>query len=414
MGQDTRLAGGGKGKSLEKAPPAVPYQPQLGSHIPALDAIRGLAILIVTAFRFHEGPADNTAIGGAVFKLLRQGEHGVDLFFVLSGFLITGILYDAKGSQRYFRNFYIRRTLRIFPLYYGVLFLTLVVLPLLVPLAASLFAVADRHQAWLWLYGSNFLLAQKEAWFLDGFTHFWSLAVEEHFYLVWPLVIFFCSRRAAMLACGGFIVVAVALRVGLSAVGGHDVAIEVLTPCRMDALALGGLLALAARGPGGPRGLVRWVVGAAVLGSLFLAGVWAWSGSTWSLEWSLYPCWFGALIVLAITTDPARWPGRFWNSRALQFCGKYSYGWYVFQGLLVPVLPVLFSADDLAFWLDSPFGGRILFILWGGTVSLAVALLSWHLYEKHFLRLKNVLARPERRPKDLPQPGYPRQKAKVA
>ena len=97
-------------------------RPWLRGHMPALDGIRGLAILSVTIFRFAgEGPTDESFFGKIFFKFAGQGFRGVDLFFVLSGFLITGILYDAKGSSRYFRNFYIRRSLRIFPLYYGVL-----------------------------------------------------------------------------------------------------------------------------------------------------------------------------------------------------------------------------------------------------------------------------------------------------
>src|SRR5688572_9977607 len=98
-------------------------------HIPALDGIRGLAILLVTIYRFagtHDGGTPRWLL-----PVLEFGTHGVDLFFVLSGFLITGILFDAKGEAHYFRNFYARRTLRIFPLYYGTLALVLIGLPLL-------------------------------------------------------------------------------------------------------------------------------------------------------------------------------------------------------------------------------------------------------------------------------------------
>src|SRR5688572_5604871 len=103
------------------APPALPSVAPRAIHsgrIPALDGIRGLAILTVTAYRFSIGPDDNQLPGKLLFKALHHGDLGVDLFFVLSGFLITGILFDAKGEDCYFRNFYARRVLRIFPLYY--------------------------------------------------------------------------------------------------------------------------------------------------------------------------------------------------------------------------------------------------------------------------------------------------------
>ena len=112
-------------------------------HIPALDAIRGLAIVLVTLYRFGgggDGPA--RAIGHP--WLIDLGRRGVDLFFVLSGFLITGILFDAKGKEHYFRNFYMRRTLRIFPLYYAALVVTLLVLPRLSARWAASLSAGDR------------------------------------------------------------------------------------------------------------------------------------------------------------------------------------------------------------------------------------------------------------------------------
>src|SRR3954453_6729788 len=123
-------------------------------HIPALDAIRGLAIVVVMLYRFGgggQGPA--SAIEHSPLNGL--GTHGVDLFFVLSGFLITGILFDAKGKAHYFRNFYMRRALRIFPLYYAALFVGLVLLPAVVGSIGAESQSAADAQWWLWLYGPN-------------------------------------------------------------------------------------------------------------------------------------------------------------------------------------------------------------------------------------------------------------------
>ena len=127
-------------------------------HLPELDGIRGVAILLVLMFHFLGVITPAMARQSGVLLAMRRvggmGWCGVDLFFVLSGFLITGILLDTKSTGRFFRNFYARRTLRIFPLYYAVLVAVFVVGPLVVPAAPGDHRlIAD--QAWFWLYGTN-------------------------------------------------------------------------------------------------------------------------------------------------------------------------------------------------------------------------------------------------------------------
>src|SRR5262249_3296296 len=133
-----------------------------------------------------------------LLSLAWAGWSGVTLFFVLSGYLITGILYNDKGSEGYFRNFYIRRTLRIFPLYYGTLAAAFLIWQLLAPHWQA--HATPGGQVWLWTYITNYgLLVDWRS--ISVFGHFWSLAIEEHFYLLWPIVILRCSRRQAMAVC---------------------------------------------------------------------------------------------------------------------------------------------------------------------------------------------------------------------
>ena len=160
-------------------------------HIPALDGVRGLAVLMVMTFHFFQRDDwRHIPIGRALTSISHIGQTGVDLFFVLSGFLITGILLDAKGSPHYFRTFYVRRVLRIFPLQYVALAFFFFVLPLI----ANVPWVPFGDQLWGWLYAINLhtTFSSTEAR-LPG--HFWSLAVEEHFYFIWPAVVLMCSRR---------------------------------------------------------------------------------------------------------------------------------------------------------------------------------------------------------------------------
>ena len=156
------------------------------SRLPCLDGIRAVAAMMVMVFHFvgHHGEPR------AIVQASVIGQTGVDLFFVLSGFLITRILLASRQSEHYFRSFYARRTLRIFPLYFGFLAIYFFLLPLLfgepIPPAPT--------QLWSWFYLENvpqtFVSLRT-----SGPGHFWSLAVEEHFYLIWPLLVFSLSRR---------------------------------------------------------------------------------------------------------------------------------------------------------------------------------------------------------------------------
>src|SRR3954465_2611530 len=133
-------------------------------HVPALDGLRGLAIILVLLFHFTP-----SGVGGGVGEKVlgwigSVGWCGVDLFFVLSGFLITGILYDAKGSSNYFRNFYMRRVLRVFPLYYGVLFFVFIVVPMVHPMTRASDRQFIGNQHWLWLYMANVPQALSNEW----------------------------------------------------------------------------------------------------------------------------------------------------------------------------------------------------------------------------------------------------------
>ena len=155
------------------------------AHVPELDGVRGLAILMVLLYHFRHGYPP--MLRELDKKILGLGWSGVDLFFVLSGFLISGILLDTMEARNYYWSFYGRRILRIFPLYLIAVFGYFQVL---VPLAAHFrhptLSGASR-EIWFWLHASNFPAA--EAYKEKFLPHFWSLSVEEQFYLMWPLLI---------------------------------------------------------------------------------------------------------------------------------------------------------------------------------------------------------------------------------
>jgi peptidoglycan/LPS O-acetylase OafA/YrhL len=362
--------------------------PNLKGHVPALDAIRGLAILLVTGYRFWEGPVGEAVPSDPLSHFFSLGFRGVDLFFVLSGFLITGILFDARQKPHYFRNFYMRRTLRIFPLYYAVLAVTLVLLPLAGWSTSRLFPEAQQDQAWLWLYGANVLQSLRGEWCLGAFNHFWSLAVEEHFYLLWPLVIYCCSRRSAMIACGSVVGIAVMARTLWLLGGGNDVAAETFTLLRMDALAIGGLLALAVRGPGGVKSLYPWAVGGVVVLGAILIPISLLHKRLLAIPDLLFAAFFAGMILLALSAAKDGWWSKRWNSPVLRFLGKYSYGIYVFQNLLIPVVGSWLSVNILQQHLGSQLLARLFYLALMSALTIAAAAASWHLFEKHVLKLK--------------------------
>jgi peptidoglycan/LPS O-acetylase OafA/YrhL/lysophospholipase L1-like esterase len=374
-----------------------------GAHVVALDGLRGLAILLVMAVHFVGDDSPRDGIERLVVKLANYGVWGVDLFFILSGFLITGILLDSKRSPHYFRTFYVRRTLRIFPLYYGVLALLFLVLPAVRGHAVSgALEFAREHQAWLWTYTTNFFLARDGAWSLPYVSHFWSLAVEEHFYLVWPLVIFTFPSATLARICVGASAAAVALRCLLSSAGASDVALVALTPCRLDALCMGGLLAIVARERGiewmGRRAAAALVVCSTLVLALSAgqAAMPSVRGFALPLRGTMVALAFAALLVATIASPQHSWLARFFRSRVMCFLGKYSYGLYVFHGIIAYALVRRGIVDVLTHTLGSHKLAMAAQAIAGCGTSVVIAVASYELYERHFLVLKDRLAPTER------------------
>jgi peptidoglycan/LPS O-acetylase OafA/YrhL len=381
-----------------------------GAHVPALDGLRGIAIALVMAFHFYGASvlltdAPSFAVDRYVARAVGVGWAGVDLFFVLSGFLITGILLGARGGGSYaFVAFYARRVLRIFPAYYGYLALLIVVLPLVPALASDEgLALLRSHQVWYWTYLYNIWLPLRPLTNIGlfGNGHIWSLAVEEQFYLVWPFVVLLASRRWLPAICALCIVGAFALRVML--VHGEISSLDnvyapiMLTPARADTFALGALLAIAAQSPEALARVRAWCVPALTAGLSVLAGIWiAHDGLSehndfvQTLGFSIIAFTFAALLAVALVATPGGRAERLFTLPALRFLGRYSYALYLFH-LQVALLVV--NRMGAAGWQLPLAGGsaipaRLAFTAAGAGLSVALAYASWHLYEQHFLKLK--------------------------
>lgn len=364
------------------------------TRFPALDGIRALAITLVFA-RHYGGGSHGGMMLQVVNAVRERGWVGVDLFFVLSGFLITGILYDTRADSRYFSRFYIRRSLRILPVFYIVVALLLLLTPIF-------------HYEWHWIqltfvfYVGNFFA--NFHWDLYGMistnhpaasvsiSHFWSLCVEEQFYLVWPLVVWFVRDRVKLIQVAIAIsALSLALRVAMISkfglVIGATWIIRTL-PFRMDSLLIGGVLALLLRGPAADRWQraskwVFWVFLGTVLAIFTLSPA---DNSPWLLSVGLTCTALASagLIGMALRSESPVY--RLFHLRPLRVLGKYSYGFYVYHLLFRAAwLSALVYLEE---HLHSLASAGLILLPVNFLLVFLVSKASYDLIEVRFLHLK--------------------------
>ena len=333
--------------------------------IPQLDAVRGLAILLVIV---HNASEKYPSLH--LQQLFGHGWMGVDLFFVLSGFLITGILVDTKQSEGYFKHFYARRCLRIWPLYYSLIFFMFVVVPFMRPSQAH--TVFEQSSPW-WAYPlflQNFLIPPTMG--AGPLSVTWSLAIEEQFYLVWPWVVRYCSSAQLGRIAVAVICFSPLLRFYLSH---HHVYLYSNVFCRLDGLMAGALLAFAVRSENFlPSKFIKraWI-------SLFLAPLLVVVTETIDAGWLVF-----SLSAVASTSfvylslfSTHRWLHAAMRNKFIVYTGTISYGLYLLHKIPIDMVHT--------FGLDRhPF----LMLPIAVVAAYAIAALSWNLLERPFLRLK--------------------------
>lgn len=365
-------------------------------NIRALDGIRGLAIIVVMLHHFEPLiPASNSAVTAAkaVFSF---GWMGVDLFFALSGFLITGILLETRAAKNYFGAFYARRVLRIFPLYYLVLTVVLAAAAVIHPRPRSVPVVADQKLYYFYL--ANWLGLWKGPWRSNFLAHFWSLAVEEQFYLLWPLCVWALTRPKLVRLAVVAPVAALVLRIAWVTYSGPSQAIVMATVTRMDSLLCGALSAMLFRDVRALYPLRKYLPWTAS-GILLLFGICGGllrvirgtGGELFFVEtvgFSLLSVAFSALVLhMAVTDGESTLTQKLFSTRILTQFGKYSYGIYVYHVPLLGVFGLALAKSRLRSLVGQLwFGVLCVALLFVG--SFVIAMLSYEGFERRFLDLK--------------------------
>jgi len=385
--------------AIRAAEPVAPADPA-EARDPRLDGVRGLAIGLVLLFHATRFGVAATPWQRAALEVPALGWSGVDLFFVLSGFLITGILMRTRGSSTYYRSFYARRALRIFPLYYAVLLFWIVIAPHVLvdvggvprPLGAP---VAQPFWYWAYLTNVGVILRGGSSHLLDVT---WSLAIEEHFYLAWPWIVRRTSDRGLLAVCAATAVGALALRIAAIAFGAPPDTAYMFTLCRLDTLATGAAIAVLAARPGGLRRLARPapIALAASVAAIALASAVLGAGepdpivrgrAAWmqTAGFTLLCAAWGSLLVWVAGAREGGRLARVFEARPLGSLGRYSYAIYLVH------LPVAIAIQQRIG--DAAYRRHFAWAQLGGlagtaAISYLLARASWALLEEPMLRWK--------------------------
>ncbi len=363
-----------------------------GKKLSSLNGLRALAILPVF---FHHMtwaiPHTNLVVDWLRYFLF-QGWFGVDLFFALSGFLITGILVDTRVAENYFSGFYARRVLRIFPLYYAVLIGILVAASFIHPYPTQLPVAGDRKLYFLFL--ANWLCLWKGQWGPNVLGHFWSLAVEEQFYLLWPLCVWMVRPGKLKVVAAWLSVLALVIRVVWATHGGLGQGMTMMTFGRMDSLLLGAIGAILFRDAAALGRVQRWLprVALVMLGGFLavMAMLYGRSELTSSyfvqtVGYSMLALGFGSLVLHAAATEGS--PillQRILRHPALTRLGAYSYGFYVFHVPIIGAAKLVIVPHLSGTVLQSLWFSLVMFVGLG-LITFAISAASYELFEAPIL-----------------------------
>jgi peptidoglycan/LPS O-acetylase OafA/YrhL len=350
-------------------------------YYPVLDGIRGCAILLVIFYHNF-----------GFINYFFFGWLGVDLFFVLSGYLITDILLKTLGTKNYLRNFYMRRILRIFPLYYLSLIFFLLIIPN-IPNIPINFSYYIQNQLWLWTYLQNWLFIFKTTNTTNALHHFWSLAVEEQFYLLWPLAILIVRKIKYLLwLMLALLIAVITIRYFIWIYKIEDLAyFNLYTFTRIDGICIGCILSLVQQIN---FSLLKKYTSTIVFILAGLNFIFYFVNSRYKFSfpylaivgYTTFAVLFALLIHEAVSNE-TRIINFIFNNRFLKFFGKISYGLYIYHWPLYLLL-----APYIIRWSQTNmknFSSQIIASVTATIVAVVISFISFRYFETIFLKWKN-------------------------
>jgi peptidoglycan/LPS O-acetylase OafA/YrhL len=338
-----------------------------------LDSLRAFAAIgVIIAHYFDQNRIDESSI---FFKICQLGNTGVSLFFVLSGFVITRILINSVNSQTYFSSFYIRRTLRIFPLYYFAL-MSYYLFPFLTSHSNVLFDFT-KEKFYYFVYLQNF--ARTFNWASSGPQHFWSLAVEEHFYLIWPAIIFFTIKRNESTLLYISIILFIFTHVVRFLMSNNNLEINVFTFSRLDQLILGSLIAIIELKGGISEKFNKYYFYLCMIGILGITILEIQNKHIIKdvFKHTFFGFLYAGLIMFVIANSHSNILNKFLQNLFLQYLGKISYGIYVWHMIAIYIVEYYFNLGIIL--------GFVVTLL----ATILISFLSFNIVETPFLKLKS-------------------------
>ncbi len=359
----------------------------IAKRIPELDGLRGVAIILVIIWHYlnNQLVPDKSPVVDFVIHLTSNFWNGVDLFFVLSGFLIGGILLRAKGSENYFKTFYLRRIFRIFPVYYLILFIYIFLIILIPGISAIIpYLFKDPLPVWSYLfYFQNYLMIIKQSYGAGWLGVTWSLAIEEQFYLLLPLLIFLFRKKPLTILIVMLIILATIFRY----YAGDGYQRQLAFQCRMDTLFAGVLFAIIFE----QQKIISFLRKCKVLLLIILvsmtAGFFILSLMVgWSINVFVYLGYillFVLLIIFALVFRES-FVARILRNKYLRKTGTISYGIYLYHLIVIYLLYWILEKSGVDIYNNL----NIILVAAGAfSITYLISYLSYNFFESKLIKI---------------------------